>query len=71
MAVGQGVLAGSLDVAALNSCEGRVELLALDRCAAHGARLRTVLALHAIFVVAGCRESTTAQQAVLHTPHRS
>ncbi len=65
MAVGQGVLAPVLDVAALNGFEDRLEVMAADRCAAHAARLRVVLGLHAVFVAAGCRESTTAQLALL------
>lgn len=65
MAVGQGVLAPVLDVAVLTVLEGRVEVLALDRCAAHGARLRTVLELHAVFTRAGVREATTATVALL------
>ncbi|MBC7680013.1 MAG: hypothetical protein H7233_13660, partial [Pseudorhodobacter sp.] len=65
MAVGQGVLAPVLDVAVLTALEGRLEVLALDRCAAHATRLRAVLALHAVFTKAGMPEATTATLALL------
>ena len=54
-----------LDVAALTTLEGRLEVLALDRCAGHAARVRTVLALHTVFTKAGVRESTSATLALL------
>ncbi|MCW2614398.1 MAG: hypothetical protein JWN08_1392, partial [Frankiales bacterium] len=65
MAVGQAVLSSTLDVGALTDAEGLLEVAALDRCAAHGRRLRLVLQLHAVLSAAGGGLGTSSQLALV------
>lgn len=54
-----------LDVAALTVLEGRLEVAAQDRSAAHGRRLRDVLALQQVLTGAGVGHGASAQLALL------
>ena len=65
MAVGQAPLVAVLDVAALGQVEARIEAAVWDRSAAHGRRLRDVLALHRVFCAAGAGLATVAHVALL------
>ncbi|MCW2613025.1 MAG: hypothetical protein JWN08_19, partial [Frankiales bacterium] len=54
-----------LDVGAMADAEGLIERLALDRCAAHGRRLRAALRLHAVLSAAGAGLGTASQLALV------
>ncbi|MGI8537668.1 MAG: hypothetical protein ACR2K2_14575, partial [Mycobacteriales bacterium] len=66
MAVGQEVLARTLDVGALTVLELRMEQREVLRSAVHAASLRDVLALHALFGSSGHDLATVAHIALLH-----
>lgn len=65
MAVGQGVLAATLDVGALDAVMTRLEVSAVDACAAHGRLLRDALELHRVLSAAGAALSSAPELALL------
>ena len=65
MAVGQAPVVAVLDVAALAQVEDRLEAAVRERSAAHGRRLRDVLALHRVLGAAGAGLATVAHVALL------
>ncbi|MCW2613367.1 MAG: hypothetical protein JWN08_361 [Frankiales bacterium] len=65
MAVGQAVLSSTLDVGAMSAVEGLLEVAALERCAAHGRRLRLALRLQAVLSAAGAGWGASSQLALV------
>ena len=65
MAVGQNPLSVVLDVPALDRVEVRLQVAVVERCAAHGRRLRDALELDRVLTAAGVSFGTSAHLALV------